>query len=106
MYCPVRLVRPLHRLQPHNSRFLAATAARRCYSGWHYRGWQFLWLWAAAIPLVYNWTALQRTQLASWLSVRPAALYRYSSLLFHRQCPCSCDSKHTDCRGDGPDRMW
>ena len=29
-----------------------------------------------------------------------------SSLLFRRQSPCSCDSKHADCRGDGPDCMW
>ena len=77
MYRLVRLVRPLHQPPPHSSRFLAAAAARRCYSGWHYRGWQFLWLWAAAGPLVYHWTALRRTQLVPWLSVRPkAALYR------------------------------
>ena len=37
IYRPERLVRSLHQLPPHNSGFLSATAARRCYSGWRYR---------------------------------------------------------------------
>ena len=42
----------------------------------------------------------------SWCVAKlPCAASNSCSLLFRRQCPCSCDSEHAECRGHGLHRI-
>ena len=107
IYRPVRLVRPLHQLPPHNSGILSATAARRCTVGGAIAGGS---LFGSGLLRALWYVIGQLCSVLSW--------FRGSQCI--AKLPCTASShccfvgnararvtpSTGECRGDGPDRMW